>query len=302
MRSSPKRRDGFQGEKLISLPQKVIRDALKRAPSLFQLFITHIGYFPRAYAHYRERRKGCEDNILIYCVQGKGHFVIENKRFEVTANQFIHLPATDKYMRYWADTEDPWSIYWIHFSGHEITSFNDQLGIKLLTGPQYVPFNQKALDIWETIYQSLELGYSIENLCNASFCLYQFIATFSFTDKHIKSERKEVRSTVENAIINLKGNIDQKLTVSDMARMQNLSSSHFSSLFRKATGMSPIGYFIHLKMQRACQLLYTPDVMIKTVAMDLGYDDQYYFSRIFKKHIGMSPEQYRWSFKNNEVK
>lgn len=297
MSNSFKRRDGFQGEKLISLPQKVLKDAIKKDPALFQLFITHIGYFPKASAHYRERRKGCEDNILIYCLQGKGHFIFDNKRFEVTANQFIHVPATDKYMRYWADAEEPWTIYWIHFSGQDIDSFNRSLGIDLLKGPQQIPFNQKALDIWEIIYQSLEMGYSTENLCNASFCLYQFIATFSFADKHLLTEKKEGSNMIDRTILNMKANISQKLTVEDMALQHNLSSSHFSSLFRKGTGMSPIDYFIHLKMQKACQLLYTDDQMIKTVALELGYDDQYYFSRIFKKYMGMSPEQYRLSSK-----
>lgn len=297
MSNSAKRRDGFQGEKLISIPQKIIKDALGKDPSLFQLFITHIGYFPKASAHYRERRKGCEDNILIYCLQGKGHFIIDNKRFEVTANQFIHVPATDSYMRYWADEEDPWTIYWIHFSGQDLNSFNNSLGISLFKGPQQIPFNQKALDTWETIYQSLEMGYSTENLCNASFCLYQLIATFSFIDKHVLTEKKAGGNIIDEAILNMKSNIDQKLTVEDMARKHNLSSSHFSSLFRKGTGMSPIDYFIHLKMQKACQILYAYDTMIKTVAMDLGYDDQYYFSRIFKKYMGMSPEQYRLTSK-----
>src|SRR5687767_9368137 len=98
-----KRRDGFQGEKLISLPQKLWKEAAKRDPAIFQLYITHIGYFPKASTHYRERRKGCEDNILIYCLHGKGHFMIDKEKFEVVANQFILVPATDKYMRYWAD-------------------------------------------------------------------------------------------------------------------------------------------------------------------------------------------------------
>lgn len=297
MSSSLKRRDGFQGEKLISLPQKMLKDAIRRDPALFQLFITHIGYFPKASAHYRERRKGCEDNILIYCLHGKGHFILDHKKFEVSANQFIHVPATEKYMRYWADQDDPWTIYWIHFSGQDLVGFNQSLGITLLKGPQPIPFNQKALDIWETIYQSLEMGYSTENLCNASFCLYPFIATFSFYDKHLITEPQTGGNLIDDTILDMRANIDQKLTVDDMARRHNLSSSHFSSLFRKGTGMSPIDYFIHLKMQKACQLLFSDEQMIKTVALELGYEDQYYFSRIFKKYMGMSPEQYRLTSK-----
>jgi YesN/AraC family two-component response regulator len=46
-------------------------------------------------------------------------------------------------------------------------------------------------------------------------------------------------------------------------------------------------------MQKACQLLYGPTLKIKEIAYTVGYDDLYYFSRIFKKLMGLSPEQYR---------
>jgi AraC-like DNA-binding protein len=78
-----------------------------------------------------------------------------------------------------------------------------------------------------------------------------------------------------------------------MAKKINLSASHFSSLFRKATGMSPLDYFIHLKLQKACLLLYSTETKVKKVAGAIGYDDPYYFSRLFKKHMKLSPEQYR---------
>lgn len=297
MGKSAKRRNGFEGEKMISLPQKLWKDAVIRHPEIFNLYITHIGYFPKASAHYRERRKGCEDNILIYCLNGKGHFIIDDKRFEVSANQFIHVPATDKYMRYWADVVEPWTIYWIHYRGSSMEAFNNLLNVHIGKGPQPIPFNQKGIDIWNSIYKSLEMGYSIDNLCNASFCLHHFLATFFFTDKHIVTEEEAGTDMITESILYMKANLDQKLSVDDMAANHHFSNSHFSSLFRKSTGMPPIDYFLHLKMQKACQLLFSLDIKIKQVAMQLGYEDQYYFSRIFKKYMGMSPEQYRLSTK-----
>jgi len=293
-----KRRDGFVGEKLITIPKKVLDDAKSKEPELFSVYITQIGYFPKASFHYRERRKGCDDNILIYCLQGKGHYVLDDRRYEVNSNQFMIIPATDKYMRYWADNGDPWTIYWVHYTGAGIDAFNRALNLHLTKGPVMIPFNEKALEIWLYIYQTLQMGYSIDNLCNASFCLYHLIATFLFPQKQIQTDKADTGDLIAKAIHNMRDNIDKKISVEQMASSHRLSVSHFSSLFRKATGMPPIDYFIHIKMQKACQVLCTNDGKIRDIATGLGYDDPYYFSRIFKKYIGSSPEQYRLSVKN----
>lgn len=295
-----KKRDGFEGEKIINVPQKVLKQIMAKHRCLFSLYITHIGYFPKATAHYRERRKGCEDNIFIYCTQGKGHFIIDDNQIEVKANEFLMVPATDKYLRYWADAEDPWTIYWIHFRGKDLNEFNNSLKITLNSGPIQIPFNQKALDIWDNIYTSLEMGYNIENLCNSTFCLYHFLATFVFFEKHITIVEKEKEDIIAESIKYLKSHLNEKLRVEDIAGKYNLSNSHFAGLFKKSTGMSPIDYFIHLKMQRACQLLHSSDDKVSVVAHQLGYDDQYYFSRIFKKQMGLSPEQYRLMTKKSK--
>lgn len=297
MSSGYRRRDGFDGEKLISLPPGVLQDLVGKNPVLLQLYITHIGYFPKALFDYRERRKGCEDNILIYCLQGKGHYVVGDKKFEVTANQYILLPATEQYMRYWADNEDPWTIYWVHFTGNQIDSFNNSLQIIPQKGPVSIVFNEKVLDAWHQIYQTLEMGYSLENLANATMCLHYFMAMFLFPEKHLTVDNAEKSDLITETISNMRQNLDKKLTVEDMANQHKLSCSHFSMLFRKGTGMAPLDYFIHLKMQKACQLIYSNESKIKEIAMTLGYDDPFYFSRVFKKNMGQSPEQYRLTAK-----
>ena len=67
-----KRKDGFDGEKMINIPESVWKKAITDNGILGQLYVTHIGYFPNAAYHYREWKKGCPDNILIYCLRGKG--------------------------------------------------------------------------------------------------------------------------------------------------------------------------------------------------------------------------------------
>lgn len=288
-----KRRDGFQGEKLIGIPEKVWSDAIKRDEILSKLYITHIGYFPKASNHYRDRRKGCKDNIFFYCLHGTGYCLLDNKKFVIRPNQFIIIPATEKSIRYWADSNDPWTIYWIHYTGKDLEMLNQSLNINLLDGPVDTPFNDKAIEIWENIYENLEMGYSKENLLNASFCLYHFLTTFIYPEKHIIPKEQSKENIITKTILYMRDNLHKKLSVDDMSSLQGLSSSHFSNLFKKSSGMPPIDYFIHLKMQKACQLLNHKDSRIHIVALSLGYEDPYYFSRLFKKFIGMSPELYK---------
>lgn len=293
---SNKKRDGFAGELLISIHQNVLAGAIQKGQILpHQLYVSHIGYFPKALYHYCQRPQGCVDNILFYCVQGKGYYTLDGHTFTLNPNQYVIVPATDKPLVYWSDTEDPWSIYWVHFTSDALQAFNRAYHIVPEQGPQYIPHNEKGIRIWEEMYENLSRGYSPENLMNTNLCLYHLIATFVFSQQQNQNSSSPEKAIIRETIDYMKNNLDKTIRIEDFADLNKYSVSHFSKLFRLTTGMSPIEYFIHLKMQKACQLLYTEDSRVKQIAALLGYDDPYYFSRLFKKYMNTSPETYRKS-------
>ncbi|MFD2668386.1 helix-turn-helix domain-containing protein [Listeria grayi] len=73
----------------------------------------------------------------------------------------------------------------------------------------------------------------------------------------------------------------------------NISQSYLSSIFKKYTQTSPIEYFIQLKIDQACKFMKLTDMKIYEIAKKVGYEDPYYFSRLFKKYMGLSPKVYR---------
>jgi AraC-like DNA-binding protein len=83
------------------------------------------------------------------------------------------------------------------------------------------------------------------------------------------------------------------LRVSTLAALANLSPSHYTALFKQHTGYAPIGYLVRLRMHRACQLLDTTNLPIKEISASLGYDDPFYFSRVFKMVNETPPTEYR---------
>ena len=90
-------------------------------------------------------------------------------------------------------------------------------------------------------------------------------------------------------------NLENKLTLKELASHFGYSESYMYRLFFKETDYAPMNYFLHMKIDRACQLLLHTNMKINQVALKLGFDDPYYFSRIFKKIVGTSPKDYRHS-------
>ena len=82
-------------------------------------------------------------------------------------------------------------------------------------------------------------------------------------------------------------------TLEELAREANLSSPHFTALCRRQTGMPPLSLLIRLRLQRAMDLLQHGNHNVAEAARAVGYEDPFYFSRLFRKHIGVTPSSCR---------
>lgn len=90
--------------------------------------------------------------------------------------------------------------------------------------------------------------------------------------------------------------LDHSATVAEMAEISGYSRDHFSKLFKKYTGISPISYLNTLKAANAAELLLSSNLPIAHIAERTGFDDVNYFSRLFKKETGFTPSHFREQF------
>ncbi len=87
-----RRKDGFSGERALVLPQFIIHE-MEEDPISSILHITDIGYYPKAWHHFRERQEPITQFVFIYCIEGSGWFRTEDQVYPVTANQYFILPT-----------------------------------------------------------------------------------------------------------------------------------------------------------------------------------------------------------------
>jgi AraC-like DNA-binding protein/mannose-6-phosphate isomerase-like protein (cupin superfamily) len=285
-----RKKEGFEGQQSIVLPKVAISNCMAHA-LVKQLFITDIGYYPKARFHYRQRVHGVSQHILIYCIEGKGWLQLHKEKKEVRPNEFLIIPADEPHV-YGADESQPWTIYWAHFTGQLSTQFAGLLTRGFKKYVQEVPYRDDRIQLFRTIYHNLEMGYSTDNMAFVNLCLWQWLNSFAFSEK-LELAGQAGHDVADESIAYMKQHIHRTLRLSDIAAAVNLSASHYSSLFRKKTGFAPIEYFNLLKIQVACQYLQFTALRINEIATQVGIEDAYYFSRLFSHTMGVSPNEYR---------
>lgn len=105
--------------------------------------------------------------------------------------------------------------------------------------------------------------------------------------------RKAKDQYLNRVVSYMRDHLNEPLTLSEIAREAGLSESYLNAVFKECIKCAPMDYYINMKMEQACYLLSSTDLHIYQVAQCLGYDNQYYFSRAFKKVLGMPPKRYK---------
>ena len=286
-----KKQDGFPGQLSYVIPDKILA-LVQKNPVCDDLYLTDIGYYPQASHHFREREQGVNQTILIYNVEGRGTIRVGGQIFQLAADHFFIIPPNLAHS-YYANEENPWSIYWIHFEGRKARHLVGRVLQPVAVERSKTSRINERLALFDELFRNLERGFSIEILEYISLCLPRLLASFTHLEQYRIVNEQMTKDPVRQSINFMLENIKTKLKLADLSAVVNLSSSHFSRLFFARTGHSPIDYLIQLKIQRSCRLLDNTELTIAEIAREMGFDDQFYFSRQFRKVMNMSPRDYR---------
>lgn len=285
-------REGFPNQLLFRLPPPVLR-RWESHPLLQSLILTDFGWFPHAHYHYCERPQGAQEHILILCVGGEGWCEVNGRSTQVLANEAILIPQGMPHT-YGASAAAPWSIHWAHFRGSEgdfyashVPGYTNKLLVERSC-------RDRVEHLFAQCYDLLIEGFVLSRLVHGAQILHHILGELFYNNPaFLPAQRTNQFRSIEPTLDYLRQHIDQRLPLADMAEHAGLSIPHFSRLFRQQTGYSPTDYFIHLKIQRALSLLLLSSKTVREIAMMVGYTDPYYFSRLFKKTVGVSPTAVR---------
>jgi AraC-like DNA-binding protein len=234
---------------------------------------------------------GIRDHYLIHLVlAGKGTFQTAGRTWDVQSGD-LFLAVPNQLIAYTADAEQPWEYCWVGFNGacaHALVSqlpFTDDEPVHHTKDPEGL---RRALsEIFhargpEPQDEAAMVGY-----------LYLFMAALmKETRDHKPRAASSANQYVLNAIKYIQFNYSHDISIDDVAASVGISRSHLYRVFMSNMGKSPIDYLTEYRINEACKLLRSGSLSIAEVAVSVGFFDQFYFSRVFKKSQGLPPSKY----------
>ena len=245
------------------------------------------------------RPRGRLDYQILYIASGKAHFFFKGKEEIVSAgNMVIYRPKEEQ--RYYYYGVDHTEVYWVHFTGNDVKNIIRKYGI---SDDMHVVHTGTSLEfkkIFLQIIQELKLcKEDYEEMC-VTYLKQLLIMIHRTLSAKPRGKSHVVMEEINAAVQYFHNNYNKPISIEEFAASQHMSVSWFIRNFKEYTNSTPAQYLLSLRISNAQTLLETTSYNVTEIADIVGYDNPLYFSRIFKKQVGLSPSEFRKQLLNSE--
>lgn len=219
-----------------------------------------------------------------YVLSGKGEYTVKGKTYKLEKNHMF-LIKPDMVIKQQADSEDPWVYSWISFEGDRVEELLDLCGLGDDVFTVFCPELYGVFDEFRHIPVDRELSAIFLNSK-----LYTVIDRLMAINNVQKYENPVSQYCIKAADY-IQANYQSHITIDGIAKNLGIDRRYFSRIFTKYIGVSPQKYLVDYRLEKAKYLLMTGEYSVSEVAVSVGYDDIFAFSKIFKKKYGISPSK-----------
>jgi AraC-like DNA-binding protein len=245
----------------------------------------------KAGLEHRIQRETYPGHELILCISGRGWVQVNGKRHEVGADELVWVNCHHPHA-YGANPKEPWELYWIRIEGRPLEKVANLLEIRSQPVIRSLNAHQAAGE-FERIFRHMTgtrpSDAALVNSAVTALIALAFEARLSDPDMI----RPELPMPVQKALEKMRLYFHTPIRVAELSVLAGMSESHFSRLFKAAIGTSPIDWLRRERINQAKHRLIESDDAVKEVARQVGYSDQFFFSKDFKKMTKLTPTQFR---------
>ena len=198
-----------------------------------------------------------------------------------------------EYYNYYPDPQDPWTYIWVELTGDNLEAMFRQCGFTKAC-------SRKALsgfDGYVELLKSMKDAFDESDVQQMRTCAYLILIMSKCIEDvrrgSVAAQGARKRRQMRDILLYMNNNFNLPLTNEEIASENGLSVRSLTALFAEMMQMSPVQYMNAYRVAVACERFQLTDMNVAEVARWSGFDDVKYFSRVFKKEKGMSPQEYR---------
>ncbi len=218
-------------------------------------------------------------------IDGQGTFKINDRVFDVTANQAFFVRPEELHT-YVADEQKPWHYAWLGFKGSKAR----ELVARAVESGKNV-FDLPASFAMELEQIILTTGDKNALILRLTAFLYQLLSEL-YSQNPARAVLPVRRDVAIGAIKFIENNYFRPLDMSELADELGMSRSHFTTVFTAAVGEPPYAYLTRYRISKAQELLRNTDLAVTEIGYAVGFSSIERFSQMFKKYVGCSPLNY----------
>ncbi|MDD3260714.1 MAG: AraC family transcriptional regulator [Oscillospiraceae bacterium] len=239
------------------------------------------------------------DHYLIhYIVHGKGRFSTGGHTWDLQAGDAFFM-RPNVIARYEADEADPWEYDWVGFNGSDAIHLLRQTGLFDMEPVFHCPPDNRFHELLTNITAVSGSDSSAEARMESGLLLFlsALMDTFGVHTPRSDSSYCYVQKAIQFIDRNYSGSID----IEKIAQSAGVSRSHLYRLFIAYVNMPPNEYLTRYRISKAASFLSDGGLTVGEAAYSAGFADQLYFSRVFKKYMGVPPSKFCSSKKRHSV-
>ena len=227
---------------------------------------------------------------IVYITSGEGIFSCDGRTYQVKPGcVMLVLPGLKH--SYKPLIETGWQEYWVGFKGVYFSRLleEDRFSVEHVffeTG-----LHNSIISIFTQIFDEVRNQRPLYQLKTCA--LIMSLVAEVLTIERRKEQPNYFEKIVAKAKYLMESNVYSAINIPGISDQLGISTSRLNEVFKTYTSMTPYQYYIHIKIHKAESLLEQEDIPIKEAAYRMGFEDQYYFSRLFKNKTGVSPSDWK---------
>ncbi|WP_171652745.1 AraC family transcriptional regulator [Paenibacillus foliorum] len=237
------------------------------------------------------------DHYLIHYIHsGKGTFETEGRTYSLSGKcGFLITPGVRFY--YKADLDNPWHYSWVGFKGEGIDRSLELMGLSRNNPIFHYDADEQLIECFTELNRTkkeLSPGIQMRRTGYLFILLSLLLASGQqeVSPQHTGSYNKQ-DAYMEQALEYMYTHYTRNIKIQDMAQHLNIDRRYLTSIFKQHLGHSPHRMLVQYRLRKACELMTDTSLSISDIARSVGYEDPLQFSKIFSKHLLVSPMKYR---------